>query len=189
MTWLFKQDVGMRSLVLWLAFMSVLWSMFAIGVSTHPQAWENVAAANVQTGWNVLVYIVGMNGMILILITIGNLFVRFGAVTPGLVVLGWNALIIGWTAGTNGFAEPFSSVALANTAFVRIGLWETTAYVLICAVTLNKSLYVADSFPAKRWTETRQLRDLRLSRAEILLSVAGIASLFGAGTIEAFYRR
>jgi hypothetical protein len=169
--------------------MSALWIVFAIGVLTHPHAWVNVPIVKVQTGWDVFFYIIGMNGIILLLITVGNLFVRFGAITPGLVILAWNAVNIGWTAGTNGFAEPFSSVALANAAFVRIGLWETTAYVLICAVTLNKSLHISDSFPAKQWTEIRKLRDLRFTSSEAVLAVVSIASVLGAGIVEAFYRR
>lgn len=189
MNTLFKQNVIKRSVIIWLAFMSVLWIVFAIGVLTHPQAWANVPIGEVQTGWNVFFYIIGMNGIILLLIIVGNLFVRLGPITPGLVILAWNAVNIGWTAGTNGFSEPFSSVALANAAFVRIGLWETTAYVLICAVTLNKSLHISDSFPARQWIETRKLRDLRFTSTEIVVAVASIVSLLGAGIIEAFYRR
>lgn len=186
---LFKKNAITRSILIWLAFMTVLWIVFAIGVLTHPTAWVNIPPVEVQTGWNIFFFILGMNGIILFLITIGNLFVRFGVITPGLIILAWNAVNIGWTAGTNGFTEPFASVALANAAFVRIGLWETTAYVLICAVTLDKSLYIADTFPAKKWTEIRKLKDLHFSKTEIVIIVASIASLLGAGIIEAFYRR
>lgn len=185
---LFRQHVLVRSAVLWLVFMAVLWTVFAVGVATHPDAWTDVTAPVVDTGWDVLLYIVGMNTVLLLLIALGNLFVRFGPVTPGLLVLAWQAIAIGWTAGTNSFVEPFSSVAQANAAFLRIGLWETTAYVLICAVTLDKSLHVADSFPAKQWTEVRRLRDLRFSRTEIVVVLVSLSCLLGAALIEAFYR-
>ena len=186
---LFRQHVFVRSAVLWAVLMCVLWGVFAVGVWTHPDAWSNIARVEVETGWNALAYIVAMNAMVLLLIVIGNVFVRFGPVTPGLLVLGWQAIAIGWTAGTNSFAEPFSSVAQANAAFLRIGLWETTAYALVCAVTLDKSLNVSDSFPAKRWSEVRRLRDLRFSRAEIAVAVASLTCLLAAAVIEAFNRR
>lgn len=186
---LVRQQVLVRSAALWLAFMGVLWSVFAVGVSTHPEAWTGVTPPEVETGWGVLGYIVAMNATVLLLIVIGNIFVRFGPVTPGLLVLGWQAIAIGWTAGTNSFAEPFSSVAQANAAFLRIGLWETTAYVLMCAVTLDKSLNVADSFPAKQWSEVRRLRDLRFSRAEIVVAAIGLTCLLVAALVEAFYHR
>ncbi len=189
MSRLFHLDVLARSAILWLAFMCALWAIFAVGVWTHPDAWSNIAEVEVETGWSVLAYIVAMNATVLLLIVIGNVFVRFGSVTPGLLVVGWQAIAIGWTAGTNSFAEPFSSVAQANAAFLRIGLWETTAYVLICAVTLDKSLNIADSFPAKQWSEVRRLRDLRFSRAEIAVTVISLTCLLVAALIEAFYRR
>ncbi len=186
---LFRLNVVARSVAMWLAFMGVLWVVFAVGVFTHPQAWSGVAPVSVETGWGVLAYILAMNATVLLLIVVGNVFVRFGPITPGLLVLGWQAVVIGWTAGTNAFSEPFASVAEANAAFLRIGLWETTAYVLICAVTLTKSLYVADSFPAKQWTETRRLRDLRFSRAELAVAAVGLACLVVAAVVEAFCSR
>jgi hypothetical protein len=95
-------------------------------------------------------------------------------------------VIIGWTAGTNGFLEPFATVGAANAAFLRIGLWETTAYVLICGVTLNKSLLVADTFPARKWTKTTGWKEISFTRSEILISIATILSLLGAAYTEAF---
>lgn len=71
-------------------------------------------------------------------------------------------------------------------AVFAIGLWETTAYALVCAATLTKSLYIADSFPAKRWVETKALKDLTFSRAEQVLGLAGILCLVGAALAEAF---
>jgi hypothetical protein len=186
---LLRLDVLARSGVMWLAFMGTLWTVFAVGVWTHPDAWNNIARVDVETGWGVLAYIIAMNATVLLLIVVGNVFVRFGSITPGILVLGWQAITIGWTAGTNAFSEPFASVAQANAAFLRIGLWETTAYVLICAVTLDKSLNVSDSFPARRWTETRRLRDLNFSRTEIVVAALSLTCLLVAALVEAFYRR
>ena len=66
----------------------------------------------------------------LLLIGAGNLLVRFGSVTPGLLVLLVQGAAIGWVAGTNSFEVPFASVAAANMQYLRIGLWETSAYAI-----------------------------------------------------------
>jgi hypothetical protein len=131
-------------------------------------------------------YIIRNNSLILALITIGNLFVRFGKFTPGLIVLAVQAVMIGWTAGTNGFMEPFQSVAAANMAFLRIGLWETNAYVLICGVTLSKSLLIADTFPAKRWAKSTPIKELTFNGIEIGIGTLGILALLSAAVVEAF---
>jgi hypothetical protein len=173
---------------LWLLFMAATWTVFGIGWLTHPQAWQGVPVIERQTGWPVLGMILGHNLLLLALIAGGNLFVRFGWVTPGLVILLYQALVIGWTAGTNGFAEPFTNVAAANLAFLRVGLWETTAYVFICASTLPKSLYVADTFPARLWTEVRSARSLIPTPAEGLMAGFALACVFGAAWAEALTR-
>jgi hypothetical protein len=139
-----------------------------------------------RIGGPVLGMILDRKLLLLALIAGGNLFVWFGSVTPGLVILLYQAVVIGWTASTHSFAEPFVSVAAANAAFMRVGLWETTAYVLICAVTLPKSFYVADSFPARAWSEVRSLRSLVMSRAERVLAGFSLLCLLVATWEEAF---
>jgi hypothetical protein len=79
-----------------------------------------------------------------------------------------------------------SQIVLVHAAFMRVGLWEPTAYVLICAVTLPKSLYVADSFPARAWSEVRSLRSLVMSRAERVLAGFSLLCLLVATWEEAF---
>lgn len=175
-----------RSVVLWIAFMAAMWTVFGIGLLTHPGAYTNLPEVARATGWQTAAFIMGNNGVLLLLIVAGNLFVRFGNVTPGLLIVAYEAVVIGWTAGTNGFMEPFATVAAANAAFLRIGLWETTAYVLLCAVTLPKSLNVAATFPAKQWSITHKLKEIRFSRSEISIAALGITSLVGAALVEAF---
>ncbi|MCC6190328.1 MAG: hypothetical protein IT318_14965 [Anaerolineales bacterium] len=185
---LFDGDALARFARLWLLFMAVTWTVFGAGVLTHGQAWLGVPVIERQVGWPVLGTILGHNLLLLALIAGGNLFVRFGTLTPGLVILLVQAVVIGWTAGANRFAEPFASVAAANLAFVRVGLWETTAYVLICAATLPKSLYVASAFPARQWAETRSLRSVAPTLPEALMAGAAVACVLGAAWVEAFPR-
>lgn len=71
---------------------------------------------------------------------------RFNTIIPGLLTLVLQAVTIGWLAGANGFEVPFSSITAANMQYLKIGLWETTAYALVCSVTLLKSLLIAVRF-------------------------------------------
>lgn len=183
---LYDLSVVARTGLLWVAFMAVLWTVFAIGLSAHPEAWSSIVPFEPERGWKVFALIIVSNSLILALIALGNLFVRFGNLTPGLVILGLQAIMIGWTAGVNGFTEPFQSVAAANATFLRIGLWETSAYVLICAVTLPKSLLVSNTFPAKAWVKTTPLKDLMFTKVEVVIAVLGLVALYGAAAVEAF---
>jgi hypothetical protein len=175
-----------RTIFLWIAFMTILWIIFGLGIVTHPEAWRNIPLVETETGWNIFWFILGNNCIILTLIIAGNLFVRFGQISPGLIVLGIQSIMIGWTAGTNGFTEPFQSVTAANTAFLRIGLWETSAYVFICAVTLPKSLLISDTFPAKRWVKTTSIKDLSFSIVETIIGCSGFVALISSAYMEAF---
>jgi hypothetical protein len=182
---LFEMDPIRRSATLWIAFMAKLWIVFGIGLVTHPGAYANIPAVDRATGWQVAAFILGNNGVLLLLIIVGNLFARFGSVTPGLLILAYEAVVIRWIAGTNGFMVPFPSVAAANAAFLRIGLWETTAYVLLCAVTLPKSLNVAATFPAKQWSRTRRHTEVPFSPSEVAIAALGVFALVGAALVEA----
>ena len=164
----------------------VMFVTFGVGVATHPEAWIGVPEHMVVGGWPLLWTALAHNTLILLLIGLGNLFVRFGWLTPGLLILVIQALTIGWTAGTNAFVHPFSSVAAANAAFLRIGLWETGAYAVVCAVTLTKSRLVAATFPATEWEAERSLHDLTFTRSECLLLVMSVVMLVGAAVAEAW---
>ncbi len=179
----------LRSVVVWLGFQIALWVVFGISYMLHRDSWINVAivastTAAVGGWWTTLLFILVNNAFICAIIVAGNLFVRFGAVTPGLLALIIQAVSIGWVAGSNGFEVPFANVTAANLQYLRIGLWETTAYALACAVTLPKSLNIAETFPAKTWSLTRKLRDVSLSTSEITLLLLGSTALIIAATIE-----
>lgn len=182
----YKTSVWMRTGILWVVFMAVTWSVAITAYLTHPQAWLKVYIVQPERGWDIFLFILGNNAFLMALIVVGNLFVRFGPVTPGLIILLWQAISIGWTAGTNGFMEPFPSFVAANRAFLFVGLWETSAYVLICAATLPKSLLVSNTFPAKAWSERHELKDLNFTRSEKVVTTISIMFLVGAAFVEAF---
>lgn len=183
---MYQKNVVSRALFIWLGFSAALWLIFGLAYFTHPQSWGSAVEIQPQTGWGVFGMIVASNSLLLLLIIFGNLFVRFGVITPGLIILAIQAVMIGWTAGTNSFVEPFASVAQANAAFLRIGLWETSAYALLCAVTLPKSLLVSNTFPARQWAQQRTIKDLRFTKGERMIAAAGVLCLIGAAYVEAF---
>ena len=55
--------------------------------------------ATVGGWWSTLFYIIISNSIICILIIIGNVFVRFSYITPGLLVIAIQAVMIGWQIG------------------------------------------------------------------------------------------
>ena len=122
---LYQVGAVKRTIIIWLLLQAVLWVFFAVGYVAQPSAWQNVPAvapssAAVGGVASTLGYIVLRNCIVLLLIGAGNLFVRFGPVTPGLLVLIVQGAAIGWLAGTNGFEVPFPSVAAANMQYLRM---------------------------------------------------------------------
>ncbi|HHT28623.1 MAG TPA: hypothetical protein GXZ82_15470 [Firmicutes bacterium] len=184
---LYEMGALKRTVIIWTAFMALLWAVFGIAALVYPDAYqlsEDAVPAGQMNALSLFTYIVVMNALVGLLIAGGNLFVRFGVVTPGLLVLAYQGIQIGWLAGTNGFATPFSSVWAAHMAFLRVGLWETSAYALVCAVTLPKSLYIAATFPARAWEEERTLHDVRLDKNELAILAVAIIFWLGAAVSE-----
>lgn len=189
---LFKMGAFKRVIITWIIFQGVLWLVFGIIYYLNLDAWnmapESVHGISNSDGcFRIFLGIIANNLILFLLIVIGNMFVRFGAVTPGLVILLIQGIMIGYVAGTNSFEIPFNSVVEANLQYLRVGLWETTAYALICGVTMTKSLYIADSFPAKQWTRVRTLRDIKFSITEKIFALISVLLLVIAAYIEAIY--
>jgi hypothetical protein len=67
---LYDLPVLARTGLLWVVFMAVLWTIFAIGLATHPEAWSSIAPAEPETGWNVFGFIIVSNALILALIAL-----------------------------------------------------------------------------------------------------------------------
>lgn len=180
-----------RTIIMWIVFQLILWIVFGVSAITHQDAWLNVMEVNPNNaavgGWiTTFAFIIISNLLICILIAVGNLFVRFGVVTPGFIVLIVQAFSIGWIAGSNQFEVPFATITDANLAYLKIGLWETTAYIVTCAITLPKSLYIADSFPATRWLETKKISAIKFNKTEKIIFIIGILSLVIAALIETY---
>ncbi len=184
-----RMSVLGRSVWVWLVFKLVLWMTFGLSFLIHKKEWVDVALVQASSaaegGWaSTLLFILASNLLICLLIAGGNIFVRFGSVSPGLVILLIQAVSIGWLAGSNGFEIPFESVRHANLQYLKVGFLETTAYALTCAVTLPKSLYVSKTFPAKKWAEIRRFKDLKFTQTELIFLFAGGIAITIAAIIE-----
>lgn len=188
---IYGMNVVKRSIVVFAGFQAVLWLTFAISCLISPDAFSGASEAvrpAVESGGilSTFLTIFGRNSILFLIIFAANLFVRFGVITLGPIILLIQGITIGHVAGTNAFEYPFVSMMEANLQYLKVGLWETTAYALICAVTMTKSLYIADSFPATKWVDVRELRDLRFSLSEKILVVVSVVLLAMAGYIEAY---
>lgn len=187
---IYNLDAITRAVIIWAAFQILMWVVFALAYVTNLNAWVEVPLVDPSTasvgGWTTtFLYILSLNLVLTALIVIGNMFVRFGILTPGLVILIYQGIQIGWMAGSNAFEVPFQTIAASSLQFLQVGFWETGVYAIACAITLPKSLYVAETFPAKEWAEVRQLKDLHFSSSEKLLSVLALVFLVGAAIVEA----
>jgi len=184
---IYNENPVTRTIVVWCLFMAIQWTVFLIGFLTHRSAWVNVEVLTPDTGVSSSLFIIANNLVVVALIVVGNLFARFGSLSIGGLVLLVQGVAIGWTAGTNGFQYPFATVAEANLNYLKIGLWEVSAYAIICAVTITKSLNISETFPPKKWSVTRKLSDLVWDGQEKALLFVGLAFLIIAGFVEGFF--
>lgn len=186
---LLNMNIIKRALFLWILSQLLLWGTFAISLFFHIDAWFNVINVDPSTAFvgnftTTLLFIILNNLFICVLIAIGNIFVRFKNISPGLIVLIIQLVTIGYIAGANSFEIPFTSINAANMEFLKVGLWETTAYILVCAVTLPKSLLIADTFPAKTWSEVKKLKDIKLNKNEFAVIIISLTFIILAAFME-----
>jgi len=176
-----------RTITVWVIFFLIQWITFGAGYFTHKEAWNSVEITVADTGINSAILIFINNFILVSLIILGNIFARFGRVSIGGVILLIQGVIIGWTAGTNSFLFPFESLKEANINYFKIGLWELSAYAIICGVTITKSLYISETFPPKKWISEKKIKDIKFNTTEIILLLTGFVLLVGSALVEGFF--
>jgi hypothetical protein len=97
------------------------------------------------------------------------------------------ALQSGVVAGTNSFLQ--SDLTRINArdgmaASLSIGGLEFLGYILVVASTVSIAVYQFSSWTQLRPTKLKNLRDVRLSKAEVLCLIGGIALLLVAAYLE-----
>jgi hypothetical protein len=95
--------------------------------------------------------------------------------------------MIGRIAGLNSFEHPMAGVGEGLLQFLRVGLWEITAYVIVAGVALTKARWIADRFGAATWRERRTWADLDWPRSELWLLDLAAALILGSGLVEALW--
>ena len=105
---LYKVGAVKRTIIIWFLLQGVLWAFFAdIGNLAKPSAWDNVQRwpRQAQRLAELQPTIAGTslqrNAVVMLFIGGGNLFVRFGSVTPRPAGAPRAGGAIGWLAGTN----------------------------------------------------------------------------------------
>lgn len=139
---IYRTDLLKRIIILWIIYQLFIWVIFSIGYITHPQNWLLISQELLVTHPVSFQEIVYKNLLIILLIVIGNLTVRFSFITPGLILLTLKCLVIAWTIGTNSGAILYIDFLSASYQYFITWVWEPTAYVIACAITLPKSKYI-----------------------------------------------
>lgn len=119
------------------------------------------------------------------LIGVASTLFRFGPVNVGTAYLTVQLVVIGRIAGLNTFAYPMPSVVDGLVQFLRVGLWEVTAYVIVAAVTMTKARWIADRPGAAQWRERRRWRQLPWTTTDRWLLFVAVTLILLAGAIEA----
>ena len=107
----------------WIIFQFILWLTFTISYFTHISSWNhsnNPIMSNPDNLLKTFLFIIVNNLILFSIIGLGNIFVRFGLFTLGLIVLIIQGVTIGIIAGTNSFEFPFTSVLAANIQYLKL---------------------------------------------------------------------
>lgn len=151
------------------------------------QSWE--VSSNVLIG-TLQIFFYNMISVILILF--GNLFTSRRKENQPFIPIGYNGFLIliiinGIVLGTWSFSEvEISAPPLINRYFRtfdllnRSGLWEMTGQLMITTATAKISIIITDC----KNTTAKKLKDIHLSRNEILLFIFGIILMFIGAFIE-----
>ena len=143
--------------------------------------------ASSSTFWSQLALtFLGNLGIVTALSVCMNLF-RVKGFSLGYIWPIFLAIQSGVVAGTNSFL--LSDLTQVNVrdgmaASLSVGGLEFLGYILIIASTVSLAVYQFSSWTQLRPTKLKNLRDVRLSRAEVLCLIAGIVLLFVAAYIE-----
>lgn len=188
--WLFERGVGVRVVVLWLMALGVMFASFGLHLWLG-SGYDEVAAPSAAPGsarlLPLLLTIWGINVANALVIGVTSTLFRFGPINVGALYLTVQVVMIGRIAGLNGFEHPMASVGEGLVQFVRVGLWEVTAYVIVAGVTLTKARWIADRLGAKTWREQRTWAELDWSRTERWMLAVAAVLILGSGFVEALW--
>lgn len=118
-----------------------------------------------------------------IVFSLCNLF-RVGDVPLGYVAIWLDILVFGLLKGTNSFIYPYDTMLASFIGFLRTGLWEFSAYILMTCSTVNFAIYRQESWLSGKVTRIKQWQDVKLSKTEKGTYVIGVAILAFSAFLE-----
>ncbi len=118
-----------------------------------------------------------------IVFSLCNLF-RVGDVPLGYVAIWLDILVFGLLKGTNSFIYPYETMLASFIGFLRTGLWEFSAYILMTCSTVNIAIYRQESWLSGKVTRIKQWQDVKLSKTEKGTYILGVAILAFSAFLE-----
>lgn len=119
-----------------------------------------------------------------IVFSLCNLF-KVGDVPLGYVAIWLDILIFGLLKGTNSFIYPYETMLASFIGFLRTGLWEFSAYILMTCSTVNFAIYRQESWLSGKVTRIKQWNNVKLSKAEKSTYLIGVIVLLLSAFLEA----
>jgi hypothetical protein len=119
-----------------------------------------------------------------IVFSLCNLF-RVGKVPLGYVAVWLQIFVFGVLKGTNSFIYPYETMLASFIGFLRTGLWEFTAYILMTCSTVNFAIYRQESWISSKVTKIGQWNDVKLSKVEKSTYSVGAIILLLSAFLEA----
>ena len=122
-----------------------------------------------------------INTYALIIIIVGN-HLRVRSFTFGYLPLFTNTVFMGLFAGTNSFSGTISAYSLKGLwMFLQIGFLEFSAYIIVCAATVNLAMYHAEKWHGEKFKKIRSFWEFHLSKLELIfLLIAFVLLAFAA---------
>lgn len=118
-----------------------------------------------------------------VILTLGNLM-RVGDVPLGYVAVWGQIFLFGILKGTNSFVYPYETQWASLIGFLRTGLWEFTAYILMTCSTIEFEMYRQESWISSKLTKIRKRSEIRLTRREQLAFLLGTLILLLSAFLE-----
>lgn len=111
-------------------------------------------------------------------------FFEVDEVPLGYFAIWFSISIFGIIEGTNSFVYPYENIYASLRGFLRTGLWEFTAYILMTTATTNLVLYKQTSWTSWKICKIKNPSEIRIERYEKLAYFIGVVILAIAALTE-----
>ncbi len=119
-----------------------------------------------------------------IVFSLCNVF-RVGDIPLGYLAIWLDILVFGFLKGTNSFIYPYETMLASFVGFLRTGIWEFSAYVLMTCSTVNFAIYRQESWLSGKVARIKQWSNVKLNKAEKSTYLIGVIVLLLSAFLEA----